>query len=73
MKELNAWDEIKLEGFSIAMDSMPIPEETERTFGKGKSVEAEAKPIEEAPETKRMFAMEDGRIVFNGTEEIKEE
>jgi hypothetical protein len=69
MKELNAWDEIKLEGFSIAMDSMPIPEETERTFGKGKSVEAEAKPIEEAPETKRMFAMKDGRIVFNSIEQ----
>jgi len=69
MKELNAWDEIKLEGFSIAMDSMPIPEETERTFGKGKSVDAEAKPIEEAPETKRMFAMKDGRIQFNGLEE----
>ena len=74
VKELNAWDEIKLEGFSIAMDSMPIPEETERTFGKGKSVEAEAKPIEEAPETKRMFAMKDGQIVFNGLDkENKEE
>ena len=70
MKELNAWDEIKLEGFSIAMDSMPVPEETERTFGKGKSVEAEAKPEEvDAPETSRMFAMKDGRIVFNGVEE----
>jgi len=73
-KELNAWDEIKLEGFSIAMDSMPIPEETERTFGKGKSVEAEAKPEEaEAPETKRMFAMKDGSIVFNGIEEENKE
>jgi hypothetical protein len=74
VKELNAWDEIKLEGFSIAMDSMPIPEETERTFGKGKSVEAEAKPEEaEAPETKRMFAMKDGSIVFNGLEEENKE
>jgi len=73
VKELNAWDEIKLEGFSIAMDSMPIPEETERTFGKGKSVEAEAKPIEEAPETKRMFAMKEGRIVFNGKEQNNKE
>ena len=73
-KELNAWDEIKLEGFSIAMDNMPIPEETERTFGKGKSVEAEAKPEEaEAPETKRMFAMKDGSIVFNGLEEENKE
>ena len=74
MKELNAWDEIKLEGFSMAMDNMPVPEETERTFGKGKSVEAETKPEEaEAPETSRMFAMKDGQIVFNGTEENKEE
>ena len=75
MKELNAWDEIKLEGFSIAMEQMPVPEETERTFGKGKSVEAEAKPEEvDAPETSRLFAMKDGRIVFNsGEEENKEE
>jgi len=75
MKELNAWDEIKLEGFSIAMEQMPVPEETERTFGKGKSVEAEAKPEEvDAPEVSRLFAMKDGRIVFNsGEEENKEE
>jgi hypothetical protein len=75
MKELNAWDEIKLEGFSIAMEQIPVPEETERTFGKGKSVEAEAKPEEvDAPETSRLFAMKDGRIVFNsGEEENKEE
>jgi hypothetical protein len=71
--ELSAWDEIKLEGFSIAMESMPVPEETERTFGKGKAQDAEAKPIEEAPETKRMFAMKDGRIVFNGEEENNKE
>ena len=74
MKELNAWDEIKLEGFSMAIESLPVPEETERTFGKGKSVEAEAKPEEvEAPETSRMFAMKDGRIVFNGMEEENKE
>ena len=74
MKELNAWDEIKLEGFSIAMEQIPVPEETERTFGKGKSVEAEAKPEEiDAPETSRMFAMKDGRIVFNGIEEENKE
>ena len=74
VKELNAWDEIKLEGFSIAMDSMPVPEETERTFGKGKSVEAEAKPEETTtPETSRMFAMKDGQIVFNGLEEENKE
>jgi hypothetical protein len=56
------------------MDSMPIPEETERTFGKGKSVEAEAKPEEvETPETKRLFAMKDGSIVFNGLDEENKE
>ena len=73
-KELNAWDEIKLEGFSIAMEGMAVPEETERTFGKGKAQDAESKPVEEVPETKRMFAMKDGQIVFSGLdEEIKEE
>ena len=52
---------------------MPVPEETERTFGKGKAQDAEAKPVEaEAPETQRLFAMKDGRIVFNGVEENKE-
>ena len=66
--ELSAWDEIKLEGFSIAMESMPVPEETERTFGKGKAHDAEEKPIEESEETHRMFAMEDGKIVFKGLE-----
>ena len=72
-KELNAWDEIKLEGFSIAMEGMAVPEETERTFGKGKAQDAESKPIEEVPETKRMFAMKDGQIVFNGLEEENKE
>ena len=66
--ELSAWDEIKLEGFSIAMESMPVPEETERTFGKGKAHDVEEKPIEESEETHRMFAMEDGKIVFKGLE-----
>ena len=65
--ELKAWDAVKLEGFSIAMDGVPIPEEAERTFGKGKSHDAEQTPIEEE-ETPRMFAMENGRIVFKGEE-----
>jgi len=69
--ELSAWDEIKLEGFSIAMESMPVPEETERTFGKGKAHDVEEKPIEESDETHRMFAMEDGKIVFKGLETEK--
>jgi hypothetical protein len=67
-KELTAWDEIKLEGFSIAMEGMPVPEETERTFGKGKAHDTDEKPVEESDETHRMFAMEDGKIVFKGLE-----
>ena len=67
--ELSAWDEIKLEGFSIAMEGVAVPEETERTFGKGKARDAEEKPVEsESEETQRMFAMENGRIVFTGEE-----
>jgi len=66
-EELKAWDDIKLEGFSIAMESMPTPVEAERTFGKGKSHDAEETPVE-AEETPRMFAMENGRIVFKGEE-----
>jgi hypothetical protein len=74
MKELNAWDEIKLEGFSMAIESMSVPEDSERTFGKGKAAEAEAKPEEiDAPETSRMFAMKDGKIVFNGVEQNNKE
>ena len=68
-EELKAWDDVKLEGFSIAMEQMPIPEEAERTFGKGKSHDAEETPEVEAEETPRMFAMENGRIVFKGEEE----
>ena len=67
-EELKAWDDIKLEGFSIAMESMPIPVEAERTFGKGKSPDAEETPEVEADETPRMFAMENGRIVFKREE-----
>ena len=67
-EELKAWDDIKLEGFSIAMESMPIPVEAERTFGKGKSPDAEETPEVEADETPRMFAMENGRIVFQREE-----
>ena len=69
VEELTSWDEVKLEGFSIAMESMPVPEESERTFGKGKAHSDEEQPVEvEAEETPRMFAMENGRIVFKGEE-----
>ena len=67
VSELTSWDEVKLEGFSIAMESMPVPEEAERTFGKGKAHEDTEQPVEaDAEETPRMFAMENGRIVFTG-------
>ena len=70
--ELSAWDEIKLEGFSIAMEGVTVPEETERTFGKGKAHDTEEKPVEaESEDTNRMFAMENGKIVFKGLEEEK--
>jgi len=65
VEELNAWDDVKLEGFSIAMESMPIPEEAERTFGKGKAHDAEESPVE-VEESPRMFAMKNGKITFTG-------
>ena len=64
-KELSAWDETKLDGFSSALEAIPEAEESERTFGKGKAHDDEEKPIE-AEETSRMFAMNDaGRIVLS--------
>ena len=67
-EELKAWDAVKLEGFSIAMEGVTVPEVVEeRTFGKGKSSDAE-KELHEDKETPRMFAMENGRIVFKGEE-----
>ena len=68
VEELNAWDDVKLEGFSIAMESMPVPEEAERTFGKGKAHDAEESPVE-VEEVPRMFAMKDGKISFTGEKE----
>ncbi len=54
VEELTAWDEPRLTGFSEALAAMPVPEETERTFGKGKSNESE----ELSPsETERQFAV----------------
>jgi hypothetical protein len=60
--ELTAWDESRLTGFSEALAALPVPEDTERTFGKGKSTEGEAVPAD----TERVFAVkmdkETGRI-----------
>ena len=67
VEELSSWDDVKLEGFSIAMEGMTLPEESERTFGKGKSHDSEEKPVEaEDEDTPRMFAMENGRMKFTG-------
>jgi len=51
--ELTAWDESRLTGFSEALAALPVPEDTERTFGKGKSTEGEAVPAE----SERVFAV----------------
>jgi len=62
--ELNAWDESRLTGFSEALAAMPVPEDTERTFGKGKANEGEAVPAE----TERQFAVKmdnTGKITLN--------
>ena len=66
VEELTAWEEPRLTGFSEALAAMPVPEETERTFGKGKSNEGEKL----APtETERQFAVKidkkTGRIKIN--------
>jgi hypothetical protein len=63
--ELTAWEEPRLTGFSEALAALPVPEETERTFGKGKSTEGEAVPAE----SERVFAVKmdkkTGRIKLN--------
>ena len=65
-KELSAWEETKLDGFASALDVIPEPEDSERTFGKGKAHDGEEKPIEAEKEVTRLFAMgENGRIALN--------
>ena len=67
VEELSSWDDVKLEGFSIAIEGITLPEDSERTFGKGKSHDSEEKPVEaEEEDTPRMFAMENGRMKFTG-------
>ena len=64
VEELSAWDEPRLTGFSEALAAMPEPtNDTERTFGKGKSSDDG-----EEPETKREFGMKkdsNGEIRLN--------
>ena len=65
-KELSAWEETKLDGFASALDVIPEPEDSERTFGKGKAHDGEEKPIEAEKEVTRLFAMgENGKIALN--------
>ena len=65
-KELSAWEETKLDGFASALDVIPEPEDSERTFGKGKAHDVEDKPVEAEQEVTRLFAMnDDGRIALN--------
>ena len=64
-KELSAWEETKLDGFASALENVPEPEASERTFGKGKAHDEEDSPIE-AEEVSRLFAMNDsGKIALN--------
>jgi len=63
VEELTAWDEPRLTGFSEALAAMPEPaQDTERSFGKGKSAEEG-----EEPKTERKFGMkvENGNIKIN--------
>ena len=64
-KELSAWEETKLDGFASALENVPEPENSERTFGKGKAHDGEEKPIEAEKEITRLFAMKDGKIALN--------
>jgi len=63
VEELSAWDESRLTGFSDALAAMPEPSnDTERSFGKGKSADEG-----EVSETERKFGMKmvDGKIKLN--------
>ena len=64
-KELSAWEETKLDGFASALDNVPEPEDSERTFGKGKAHDVEDTPTEGDEEVTRLFAMKDGKIALN--------
>lgn len=63
--ELVAWEENRLTGFSEALEAVPVPEESEKTFGKGKAHESENKPVETEPVVERIFSMKNGKISLN--------
>lgn len=64
-EELFGWEDNKLTGFFEALESMPEPAETEKTFGKGIAKDSEEKAVEAEPEVERMFSMVDGKIRLN--------
>ena len=66
LAELAAWEENKLVGFSEAIGSMPVPEDTERSFGKGVAHEDSEAPVNAEAEVERMFALNTGgKITLN--------
>ena len=66
LAELAAWEENKLVGFSEAIGSIPVPEDTERSFGKGVAHEDSDAPVNAEAEVERMFALnKGGKITLN--------
>ena len=65
LTELSDWDEVKLVGFSEALENIPAFE-NEKSFGKGLAVDSEEKAVEEEEETERLFGINsDGDIRLN--------
>ena len=65
-EELFGWEDTKLTGFFEALESMPEPAESEKTFGKGIAKDSEEKAVEAEPEVNRLFAMKDGKVTYTG-------
>lgn len=65
-EELFGWEDNKLTGFFEALESMPEPAESEKTFGKGIAKDSEEKAVEAEPEVNRLFAMKDGKVTYTG-------
>jgi hypothetical protein len=64
--ELADWDETKLVGFSEALENVPVPSETEKSFGKGIAADSEEKAVEEEEEVERLFGVsKNGHIRLN--------
>ena len=68
VSELNECPDDKPVIFSAHGVPKSVPEEAERTFGKGKAHDADESPVE-VEEVPRMFAMKDGKISFTGEKE----